>query len=154
MLKEGAVNDTETTPEEPHEAPVKAPAEAPAQEKAKRPIIGSRAGIGAGAKGEAKKGPIPADRTKYTPRGGIVVPRAKPEDNAFLQPNPIAEPKGKSPERTLPNDETVTYKQEDDVVPINKQNAVLTKKIKGVGNQKTKKGNPPPTPKGVRRKVP
>lgn len=144
----------ETTPEEPHEAPVKAPAEAPAQEKAKRPIIGSRAGIGAGAKGEAKKGPIPADRPKLTPRGGILVHRAKPEDNAFLQPNPIAEPKGKSPERTLPNDETVAYKQEDDVVPINKQNAVLTKKIKGVGNQKTKKGNPPPTPKDRRRKVP
>ena len=144
----------ETTPEEPHEAPVKAPAEAPAQEKAKRPIIGSRAGIGAGAKGEAKKGPIPADRPKLTPRRAILVHRAKPEDNAFLQPNPIAEPKGKSPERTLPNDETFAYKQEDDVVPINKQNTVLTKKIKGVGNQKTKKGNPPPTPKGVRRKVP
>ena len=144
----------ETTPEEPHEAHVKAPAEAPAQEKAKRPIIGSRAGIGAGAKGEAKKGPIPADRPKLTPRRAILVHRAKPEDNAFLQPNPIAEPKGKSPERTLPNDETFAYKQEDDVVPINKQNTVLTKKIKGVGNQKTKKGNPPPTPKGVRRKVP
>ena len=144
----------ETTPEEPHEAPVKAPAEAPAQEKAKRPIIGSRAGIGAGAKGEAKKGPIPADRPKLTPRRAILVHRAKPEDNAFLQPNPIAEPKGKSPERTLPNDETFAYKQEDDVVPINKQNTVLTKKIKGVGNQKTKKGNPPPTPKDRRRKVP
>ena len=142
----------ETTPEAPAKAPAPAPVKATAQEKAKRPIIGSRAGIGAGANGEAKKGPIPADRTKYTPRGGILVPRAKPEDNAFLQPNPIAEPKGKSPERTLPNDETVAYKQEDDVVPINKQNTVLTKKIKGVGNQKTKKGNPPP--KDRRRKVP
>ena len=144
----------ETTPEATAKAPAEAPVEATAQEKAKRPIIGSRAGIGAGAKGEAKKGPIPADRPKLTPRRAILVHRAKPEDNAFLQPNPIAEPKGKSPERTLPNDETVAYKQEDDVVPINKQNTVLTKKIKGVGNQKTKKGNPPPTPKDRRRKVP
>ena len=165
----------ETTPEAPAKAPAEAKAKAPAEAKAKapaeatapakRPVIGSRPGIGASEKGEAKKGPIQADRVKRTPRGGILVPRAKPEekdktpdDNAFLQPNPIAEPKGKSPERTLlksdDSQKTNDSESDEESEVENKQNTVLTKKIKGVGNQKTKKGNPPPTPKGVRRKVP